>query len=144
MLLTRENNSQSITASSLSAGTQDDAQAVGGEAAKRTIVERQHVFGGNDAEQVEHFAILGKEHRVDRRIGIVLPDLGKHRLSQHQAAHFRKNGPARMRRGGASFAGVRHQRSSSERKSKAGTPTGRSTARWNWMFMGSTAPPEKS
>ena len=82
---------------------QDRAQGIRHKTAQRLVADGNHVFRRHHAEQVEHFAVLGEHQDVQRSIGITFAQIGKHRLRQHQTAHFRKqddqNAPGRGDRG---------------------------------------------
>ena len=67
-----------------------DLQAVAGKAPQRAVVQCQHVFPGDDLQQVQHFAVPGEQQDMNGSAGVEALQPNEHRMCQHQAAHFRE------------------------------------------------------
>ena len=69
------------------------------------VIECHDIFGGDDVEQIEDFAVLGEKHNVQFGTGIARFERPEHRFGQHQTAHFRQqNDQNALRRVGPATA----------------------------------------
>lgn len=63
---------------------------VASETGEGAIVEGDDVFSGDYAEQIDRFAIAGKEQQVERGIRIFFLEAGEHGKGEYYGAHLGK------------------------------------------------------